>query len=34
MKIEVLKYPNEETLKWVKQCTLNTECLVAKEIRK
>lgn len=23
-KIEILKFPNEETLKWVKTCTLNT----------
>ena len=24
MKIEVIKFPNEEELRWVKQCTLNT----------
>ena len=24
MKIELIKYPKEEDLKWVKECTLNT----------
>ena len=24
MKVEIIKYPNEEDLKWVKTCTLNT----------
>lgn len=24
MKVELIKYPSEEDLKWVKTCTLNT----------